>query len=223
MLTLFHHPLCPHSRFVRLALSEYGLPVRLVGERVWERREEFLLLNPAGTIPVLIVDENTSAPGAVVIAEYLDEVYGGALGDRRLLPRTTNLRIEVRRLTSWFNDKFFADVSGPVTTERYKQYMPLEAGGGPLDHALLREIREILPDYLAYIETLLSKHDWLASDQLSYADLAAAAHLSVAEYLGDMPWPQNGTAQGWYARIQSRRSFQSMTTEAWRGFVRQRN
>ena len=141
-----------------------------------ERREEFLLLNPAGTIPVLIVDENTSAPGAAVIAEYLDELYGGALGDRRFLPRTTNLRIEVRRLTSWFNDKFFADVSGPVTTERYKQYMPLEAGGGPLDHALLRDTRKILPDYLAYIETLLSKHDWLASDQLSYADLAAAAH-----------------------------------------------
>jgi glutathione S-transferase len=223
MLTLFHHPLCPHSRFVRLALSEYGLPVRLVGERVWEHREEFLLLNPAGTIPVLIVDENTSAPGAAVIAEYLDEVYGGDLGDRRLLPHTTNLRIEVRRLTSWFNDKFFADVSGPVTTERYKQYTPLEAGGGPLDHAVLREIREILPDYLANIETLLSKHDSLASDQLSYADLAAAAHLSVVEYLGDMPWPQDGTAQRWYARIQSRPSFQSMITEAWRGFVRQRN
>ena len=223
MLTLFHHPLCPHSRFVRLALSEYGLPVRLVGERVWERREEFLLLNPAGTIPVLIVDENTPAPGAAVIAEYLDEVYGGDLGDRRLLPRTTNLRIEVRRLTSWFNDKFFADVSGPVTTERYKQYMPLEAGGGPLDHAVLREIRAILPDHLAYIGTLLSKHDWLASDQLSYADLAAAANLSVAEHLGDMPWPQDGTAQRWYARIQSRPSFQSMITAASRGFVRQRN
>jgi glutathione S-transferase len=88
---------------------------------------------------------------------------------------------------------------------------------------VLREIREILPDHLAYIETLLSKRDWLASDQLSYADLAAAAHLSVAEYLRDIPWPQDGTAQRWYARIQSRPSFQSMITEAWRGFVRQRN
>lgn len=223
MQTLFHHPLCPHSRFVRLALSEYGLPVRLVGERVWERREDFLVLNPAGTIPVLVVEGIGAVPGASIIAEYLDDVYGKDLGDRRLLPQATNLRIEVRRLTSWFNDKFFADVSGPVTTERYKQYMPLEAGGGPLDHALLREIRKILPDYLAYIETLLSKHDWLASDQLSYADLAAAAHLSVAEYLGDMPWPQDGTAQRWYALIQSRPSFQSMITEAWRGFVRQRN
>jgi glutathione S-transferase len=81
------------------------------------------------------VDQTTPAPGAAIIVEYLDEVYGGDLGDRQLLPRTTNLRIEVSRLTSWFNDKFFADVSGPLTKERYRQYMPLEVGGGsPAPH-----------------------------------------------------------------------------------------
>ena len=222
MLTLFHHPVCPHSRFVRLALSEYGLPVRLVVERVWERREEFLILNPAGTVPVLVAEGITSAPGASIIAEYLDEVYGGDLGNRQLLPHDPRRRIEVRRLTSWFNDKFFADVSGPVTKERYRQYMPLEGGGGSPDHAMLHEVRQILPDHLAYISSLLSKHEWLAGDQLTYADLAAAAHLSTAEYLRDMPWPEDGTVKRWYARIQSRPSFQSMLTEAWRGFVRQR-
>ena len=50
MFTLFHHPFCPHSRFVRLVLGEYGLDLQLVEERVWERREAFLLLNPAGTV-----------------------------------------------------------------------------------------------------------------------------------------------------------------------------
>ena len=222
MLTLFHHPLCPHSRFVRLALGEYDLPVRLVVERVWERREDFLILNPAGTIPVLVVEGITPAPGASIIAEYLDEVYGSDLGNRRLLPHDNRLRIEVRRLTSWFNDKFFADVSGPLTKERYRQYMPLEGGGGSPDRAVLRELREILPDHLDYIGSLLSKHECLASDQLSYADLAAAAHLSTAEYLREMPWPEDGTVKRWYARIQSRPSFQAMLTEAWRRFVRQR-
>jgi glutathione S-transferase len=187
---------------------------------VWERREDFLLLNPAGTIPVLVMEGITPAPGASVIAEYLDEVYGNDLGNRRLLPHNTHLRIEVRRLTSWFNDKFFADVSGPLTNERYRQYMPL--GGGSPDHAMLGEVREILPDHLTYIGSLLSKHEWLASDELTYADLAAAAHLSAAEYLRDMPWPEDGTVKKWYVRIQSRPSFQSMLTEAWRGFVSQR-
>ena len=54
MQTLFHHPFCPHSRFIRLALGEYGIEPRLVEEKVWDRREDFLVLNPAGTTPVLV-------------------------------------------------------------------------------------------------------------------------------------------------------------------------
>ncbi len=76
MLTLFHHPICPLSRFVRLSLEEYGLPPQLIEERVWERREEFLALNPAGTTPVLVEEGAPPVPGAGVIAEYLDETRG---------------------------------------------------------------------------------------------------------------------------------------------------
>ena len=54
MQTLFHHPFCPHSRFIRLALSEYGIEPRLVEEKTWDRREAFLVLNPAGATPVLV-------------------------------------------------------------------------------------------------------------------------------------------------------------------------
>jgi glutathione S-transferase len=151
MLTLFHHPICPHSRFVRLALAEYGLSVQQIGERVWERRQEFLVLNPAGTTPVLVVEGHAPIPGASVIAEYLDESYGSELGDRRLLPLNLSLRVEVRRLMQWFNDKFFAEVSGLLTAERYKQYMPLDGGGGSPDYAAIRAARESMPDHLAYI------------------------------------------------------------------------
>jgi len=62
MFTLFHHPFCPHSRFIRLALGEHGLDLRLVEERVWERREAFLALNPAGTTPVLIAEGQPPKP-----------------------------------------------------------------------------------------------------------------------------------------------------------------
>ena len=75
MTTLIHHPFCPHSRFVRLALGEYGALVDLQEERVWERREEFLLINPAGATPVLIEQAGPPVPGAGIIAEYLDERY----------------------------------------------------------------------------------------------------------------------------------------------------
>jgi glutathione S-transferase len=131
MVTLFHHPFCPHSRFVRLALGEYGLDLRLVDERAWERREGFLALNPAGTTPVLISEGKPAIPGAGIIAEYLDETHGAAMKQRRLLPSAMGERIEVRRLMAWFNEKFFEEVSHPLVTERiYKRFMSEENGGG---------------------------------------------------------------------------------------------
>src|ERR1700736_3383492 len=86
MFTLFHHPFCPHSRFIRLALGEYGLELRLAEERTWERREAFLALNPAGTTPVLVSEGQPAIPGAGIIAEYLDESHGARMDERRLLP-----------------------------------------------------------------------------------------------------------------------------------------
>src|ERR1700709_2032127 len=101
MFTLLHHPFCPHSRFIRLALGEHGLDQRLVEERTWERREAFLTLNPAGTTPVLMTEGFPPIPGAGIIAEYLDEAHGAAMSERRLLPAAMAERIEVRRQLPW--------------------------------------------------------------------------------------------------------------------------
>src|SRR5258708_8932151 len=113
MYTLFHHPFCPHSRFIRLVLGEYGLDLRLVEERVWERREAFLALNPAAATPVLIAEGFPPIPGAGIIAEYLDEAHGLEAGERRLLPASIAERVAVRRLLARVNDKFFAQASTP--------------------------------------------------------------------------------------------------------------
>src|ERR1700694_3563645 len=98
MFTLFHHPFCPQSRFIRLALGEHGLDLRLVEERVWERREAFLALTPAGTTPVLTSEGRPAIPGAAIIAEYLDETYGADMGERRLLPSARGERIHAGRV-----------------------------------------------------------------------------------------------------------------------------
>jgi glutathione S-transferase len=213
MLTLFHHPLCPHSRFVRLVLEELGQTVRLVEERVWERREEFLMLNPAGTTPVLVEEGVPPVPGAALIAEYIDETRGTA-GQPRLLPPEPSERIEVRRLSSWFNDKFFSEASGPLVTERvYKRFIPADKGGGPPDTDAMRAARSNIRYHLTYIGWLIRRRDWLAGDRLSYADLSAAAHLSAVDYLGDVPWAEDETAKAWYARIKSRPSFRVLLGE----------
>jgi glutathione S-transferase len=218
MLTLFHHPFCPHSRFVRLALAEYGADARLIEEQAWERRQEFLILNPAGVTPVLVHEGHPAVPGAGIIAEYLDETLGAPHGDRRLLPADTGARIEVRRLTGWFNEKFFEEVSGPLVTERlYKRRMPAQLGGGSPDTEVMRAARGNIRYHLAYIGWLIRSRDWLAGDRLSYADLAAAAHLSAVDYLGDVPWNEDEAAKVWYARVKSRPSFRPILAETMAG------
>jgi glutathione S-transferase len=187
---------------------------------VWERRESFLALNPAGTTPVLVEDSGLAIPGASVIAEYLHETRSEGLRNGGFLGRNATSSVEIRRLLSWFNEKFFAEVSGPLLTERfYKRHLPLGQGGGAPDTDAMRAARSNIRYHLAYIGWLVSQRAYLAGEQLSYADLAAAAHLSTVDYLGDVPWNEDEAAKTWYARVKSRPSFRPLLTETAAGMA----
>jgi glutathione S-transferase len=214
MVTLYHYPLCPHSRFARLLLGEYAIKPELVEEKPFERRREFLLLDPAGRTPVLVEHSGAVLSGCGPIAEYYDETRGISLGRHRLFPEDPSSRAEVRRLLDWFNLKFFQEVSNWLMTEKvYKQFMPREQGGGGPDMDLVRAARANIRTHLRYIGYLAANRNWLAGDRLSYADLAAAAHLSSVDFLGDVPWDENEGAKLWYARIKSRPSFRSLLAD----------
>jgi glutathione S-transferase len=214
MTILHHYAFCPHSRFVRLVLGEFGIEAETREERPWERRIPFLELNPAGTTPVLVDGQGFAVPGAGVIAEYLDESRGGVLGDRRLLPAEPAARVEVRRLLDWFLSKFHNEVTGYLVMEKiYKRFMPADLGGGAPDMSAIRAARTNVRYHLKYIGYLIATRKWLAGDQLTYADLAAAAHLSAADYLGDVPWDEDETAKHWYARVKSRPAFRTLLAD----------
>ena len=220
MATLHHHPLCPHSRFIRLVLGELGLETDLIEENIWERSEQFLMLDPQGRTPVFVEDQIGAVPGAGVIAEYLDETRGLALGDRRLLPDDPRGRVEVRRLMEWFNGKMYAEVTDYLVTEKvFKRLMSSQAGGGAPDTAAIRAGRSNIRYHLAYVGYLMRGRNWLAGDRLSYADLAAAAQFSCADYLGDVPWQDNEAAKHWYARIKSRPSFRPLLNDRISGMI----
>ena len=213
MAILHHYPFCPHSRFVRLVLAEMSIEPELREERPWERRTEFLAINPAGATPVFMNGQGFFVPGASVIAEYLDETCG-ASAERRLLPENPAERVEVRRLLDWFLDKFHGEVTDYLVTEKiYKRFMDSEAGGGPPDTAVIRAARTNVRYHLSYIGYLVSARSWLAGDHLTYADLAAAAHLSCADYLGDVPWNESEAARNWYARVKSRPAFRALLAD----------
>ena len=208
MPVLHHHAFCPHSRFVRLAMSEIGIEPETAEQRPWERDTTFLMMNPSGTTPVLLEGEIT-VPGATVIAEYLDETRGEGLNGRRLMPSDPAARVEVRRLLDWFNTKFFTEVTEHLVTERiFKRY----SGGSP-DSAAIRAARANMRYHLRYIGYLSATRNWLAGDRMTYADLAAAAHLSCADYLGDVPWDEDETAKEWYARVKSRPAFRTLLAD----------
>ncbi len=214
MAVLFHHPVCPQSRFVRLALGEMDFEVELAEERVQDRRHDFLMLNPAGTTPVLVDSTQIAICGAGPIAEYLDETRGLAMGAARLMPDSPAERAEVRRLMEWFNIKFHNEVTNWLVHEKITRRFlsPREGGGGP-DMDAVRAAKANIRSHLAYIGWLAGSRNWLAGDKMSYADLAAAAHLSCADYLGDVPWAEDENAKHWYARVKSRPSFRVLLAD----------
>ncbi|MGI6244471.1 MAG: glutathione S-transferase family protein [Pseudochelatococcus sp.] len=220
MATLFHYPFCPQSRFIRLVMAEMGLESALIEEKPWERRHEFLIMNPAGNLPVFLEEQGFAVPGPMVIAEYLDETRGLGLESRRLLPEQAAARVEVRRLMDWFLRKFHEEVSDYLVTEKiYKRFISIADGGGPPDMSAIRAARANVRYHLKYIGFLIAKRNWLAGPELTYADLAAAAHLSSIDYLGDVPWEEDETARAWYARVKSRPSFRSLLADRVPGMV----
>lgn len=214
MATLHHYPLCPHSRFVRLALAELGREVDLVEERPWERRDAFLALDPTGQTPVLVEDGGLVVPGPGVAAEWLDETAGAAAPERRLMPADPAAKVEVRRLMAWFLGKFYDEVTGYLVNEKiYKRFIPRSDGGGPPDMASIRVARANVRYHLRYVGFLAKRRNYLAGDALTYADLAAAAHISCVDYLGDAPWGEDEAAKVWYARVKSRPSFRALLAD----------
>jgi glutathione S-transferase len=212
MPTLTHFRLCPHSRAVRLAAAELGLDCELVEERPWEWRQEFLALNPAGELPVLELDNGTTLCGIYAISEFLAE--GLASSEETapailLFPGDAVHRAEVRRLVDWFVHKFHREVTQELLQEKvYARLQPHAAATPDVD--FLRAIRSNLRYHLSYVNYLADRGRWLAGDELSFADLAAAAQISAADYLGEVAWEDYPIAKTWYARLKSRRSFRSL-------------
>lgn len=211
MRTLFHLWLHPFSRKVRIVLAEKNLEFDLKIEKIWERRTEFLALNPAGDVPVLMEPDGTTIANSQVICEYLEEVYP----ENNLLGADPIQRSETRRLVSWFDVKFNREVTDNLVGEKLmKRFLKVGEPHGPSIRAGHANIHY----HLDYIGFLTEKREWLAGSQFSLADIAAAAHLSGVDYIGDVPWEEHAAAQRWYNKVKSRPSFQPLLEDRIPGF-----
>ena len=210
MTRLFHVPLSPFCRKVRLSLAEKRIEVELVEERYWDPQPDFLRRNPAGKVPVLKMNGKTMAE-STAICEYLEEVQP----DPPLMPRGADARYEVRRLVSWFDDKFHHEVTSKLLYERVNKKV---MGQGYPESKNVKAGAQKIKFHLDYMGWLLDQRRWLAGDALTLADFAAAAHLSSLDYISDVDWNRNANVRDWYSKIKSRPAFRSILADQIPGF-----
>lgn len=209
MSKLIHFRLCPLSRSIRLALGELKVEAALEEEKPWEWREAFLALNPSGELPVLVPDGKAAVCGSYAVSEYLSETQPAPA---KLFPGAAEQRAECRRVVDWFHGKFNREVTKPLLEEKiYSRFD--KAGARKPDADLLRAARANLRYHMGYLEFLSHDRNWLAGSEMSFADLAAAAHISSLDYLGEAVWDDKPMARQWYARMKSRPSMRPILAE----------
>lgn len=207
MWQLYQFPLCPFSRKVRLLLGEKGIGYDLVRESPWAMRDEFIDMNPAGQTPVMVdTDSNIVLMDSSAVCEYFEETVEKA----SMLPGTAANRAEIRRLVAWFDEKVYAEVVAPLMHERMLKRIVHRATP---DAKALREAMKVANAHLDYVDYLLDHRRWIGGAVLSLADLTAAAHLSVADYLGGIDWRVHDRTREWYAAMKSRPSFRPLLGE----------
>ncbi|WP_294230155.1 glutathione S-transferase family protein [uncultured Shimia sp.] len=210
MNRLFHVPLSPFCRKVRLMMGEKRLEVELVEERYWEQDPDFLRRNPAAKVPVLKMDGKMMADSNA-ICEYLEEKYP----EPALMPRDPDGRYEVRRLVAWFDDKFHHEVTSKLLYERVNRKL---MGTGYPDSKNVKAGAKAIKYHLDYMHWLLDHRRWLAGDVMTMADFTAAAHLSALDYISDVDWNRSAVVKDWYATIKSRPAFRAVLADQVPGF-----
>ena len=211
MWQLYQFPLCPFSRKLRLLMGEKGVSYELKRENPWEESDELWALNPAGRTPVLHdPDKNLTLCDSRAICEYLEETVERS----PMINGTAVGRAEIRRLVALFDENFYADVTAPLLQERMRKRLVLRE---PPDSRVLRQAMKNAHAHLDYIDWLIDNRAWVAGATMSLADLAAAAQISVADYLGGIDWKDHGPTQRWYSVFKSRPSFRPMLSEKMEG------
>ena len=111
---LYYHLLCPFSRQARLYLKEFhNSGLKIINEEYYLKRQEFVALNPMLSTPVLIPNANNDPSqhqpivGIYPITEYMVDSYPKF----HFMSAQKENRAAIRKYLSWFNEKFYNDVT----------------------------------------------------------------------------------------------------------------
>lgn len=203
LLTVYHFAACPFSRTIRICLKEKGQDFFLINENIWENREEFLRINPAGTTPVLVVNEKSLVRGIKPSVEFIEEVFN----EPQLIPGDPEVRAHIRYLFDWFTDKFYSEVVRYILNEKIIRII---ATDGSPNSSAIRAAKKNITYHLDYMDYLLSRSRYLCGEIITIADCAAAAQLSILDLVGDIDWKYSQKVKNWYSLMKSRPSVNSV-------------
>ena len=205
MYKLYQYPLCPFSRKVRFLISYLNIPCIINEERFWERREGFLRLSPAGTVPLMIKKGAFSIPHSDLIVNYLLSRYDK---DKEFVIQNEVESIRVKSIALWFDEKFFHEVSKVFLYE--KVIHTIKRDEIP-DAASLNIARYNLQIHFDFLEFLLSNNSFLSGDKFTLADISASMHISVLDYLSEIKWSSVSVLiKDWYSIVKSKLAFKEI-------------
>ena len=207
MYKLYYIPLNFYCRAARLILLEKNISFEIINEPYWKRREDFLKINPAGDLPVIVDDENTNIIGYELLVEYLDEKKIG----KNLLGNNPKERLESRRLCTWVSRKLEKEVMKNILDERV--FKGLKENNQPSTVAL-NAGRKNLKNHMSYFNWLLNRRSFLSGDNFNVADISLASALSSLDYLNEVDWNNFENVKNWYALIKSRPTFRVILEES---------
>jgi glutathione S-transferase len=198
MRRLTHLMLSPSCRLARLMVGEKRVAC-----------DPVLAEGPKNTMPVFQDLDGTRAEGVWAILDHLENHYP----DHPLAPADDAARRGALRWVDWAMGPFHEQVTQRII---YEKAAPRFTGAGfsrPPDMNVIRAGRAELKPALAEIGQAAERNGNLACRETTLGDLAVAAHLSVLDYFGEVPWSDHGAAGEWYVRMKSRPSFRSLLAD----------
>lgn len=201
MYLLYHHPICPFSRQIRVILAESKITFDLHVEKYWQNTNSLFKVSPSGELPVLISDKKPIS-SITAILEYINDKHSVDI-----MPKDIYQKAETRRLNSWFNIKFYQEVVKYIVDERFVKLM------SNVDYpriATIKIAKQNFHYHALYLTSIINEHNNLVQEQVSVADIVCASHFSILDYFGDIEWDRYPELRQWYTLIKSRPSFKQI-------------
>lgn len=230
-MLLYHNAMSTCAQKVRFALAEKGIAWegRHLNLRAGEQhRPDYLRINPAGVVPTLVHDGGVIRESNVIM-EYVDDVSA----DVPLRPADPMARARMRLWMKRLDDRIHAEtgvVSSAIAFRHQKlaegraaaealvngipdaakrarmQSIVFEGTASPLFAAGIAQFRRLIDD----MEAALGRHDWLAGDSFSLADMAYAPYATRLEQLQLAGlWTPESKFADWYARVSARPGYRT--------------